>query len=74
MVVKDKKGKPIEGLTARDFVVTEDGVPQEIAFVEYQKLDAPPLGAMELAASDPDGAGACGVPIVAPLTAGRRHT
>ena len=36
--VKDKDGKPIEGLTAKDFVVTEDGQPQDIAFVEYQRL------------------------------------
>ena len=40
--VKDKSGKTIEGLTAKDFNVTEDGKPQTIAFVEYQKLpDAP---------------------------------
>jgi hypothetical protein len=36
--VKDKDGKPIEGLTAKDFVITEDGMPQDIAFVEYQTL------------------------------------
>jgi VWFA-related protein len=36
--VKDKDGKPIEGLTAKDFVITEDGQPQDIAFVEYQTL------------------------------------
>jgi VWFA-related protein len=36
--VKDKDGKPIEGLTAKDFVITEDGQPQDIAFVEYQEL------------------------------------
>src|ERR1700722_12386128 len=41
--VKDKSGKPIEGLTAKDFVLTEDGVPQTISFVEYQEL--PPVGA-----------------------------
>ena len=43
--VKDKDGKPIEGLTAKDFVITEDGQPQDIAFVEYQRLEtesAPP--------------------------------
>ena len=36
--VKDKDGKPIEGLTAKDFVVTEDGEPQTVSFVEFQKL------------------------------------
>ena len=36
--VKDKDGRPIEGLTAKDFIVTEDGQPQDIAFVEFQRL------------------------------------
>jgi VWFA-related protein len=36
--VKDKSGNPVEGLTSRDFIVTEDGEPQTIAFVEYQRL------------------------------------
>ena len=38
VVVTDKKGNPVEGLTAKDFTVTEDGNPQEIRFFEYQKL------------------------------------
>jgi VWFA-related protein len=36
--VKDKDGRPVEGLVARDFVVTEDGEPQTISFVEFQRL------------------------------------
>jgi VWFA-related protein len=38
VAVKDKDGRDIEGLTAKDFTVTEDGVPQEISFFEFQKL------------------------------------
>jgi VWFA-related protein len=39
VVVKDKNGKTIEGLTAKDFTVTEDGVPQTIQFCDFQKLE-----------------------------------
>jgi VWFA-related protein len=38
VTVTDREGRPIEGLAARDFTVTEDGVPQEIALVEFQRL------------------------------------
>ena len=38
VTVKDKDGKVIEGLTAKDFTVTEDGQPQDIAFVEFQRM------------------------------------
>lgn len=37
--VKDREGRPIEGLTSKDFTVTEDGQRQEIAFVQFQRLD-----------------------------------
>src|ERR1035438_9723002 len=37
--VKEKSGKPIEGLTAKDFVVTEDNVPQTITFCDFQKME-----------------------------------
>jgi VWFA-related protein len=38
VVVKDKDGKPIKGLTAKDFTVTEDGVAQEIKICDAQEL------------------------------------
>jgi len=36
--VKDKSGKAIEGLTAKDFTVTEDGAEQTIRLFEFQKM------------------------------------
>jgi VWFA-related protein len=38
VTAKDKAGKTITGLTAKDFTLTEDGVPQKISFCEYQSL------------------------------------
>ncbi len=45
--VTDKKGVPVEGLTANDFTVTENGVPQSIRFFEYQTLANTPAVAAE---------------------------
>ena len=52
VVVKDKKGNFIPGLTAKDFTVTEDGVPQTVKFCEHENLPAtaaplPPVPADE---------------------------
>jgi len=38
VVVKDKKGNFVPGLTAKDFTVTEDGAPQSIRIFEHQAL------------------------------------
>jgi len=44
VIVRDKAGKIIPNLTAKDFTVTEDGAPQTIQFCDYQTLsDAPDL-------------------------------
>ena len=44
VVVKDKQGDPVHGLTAKDFAVTEDGVPQTISSCDHQDLaNAMPL-------------------------------
>jgi len=43
VVVKDKDGKNIEGLTDKDFTITEDGVPQSISVFQFQRLDDKPL-------------------------------
>ncbi|HTX34095.1 MAG TPA: TonB family protein [Bryobacteraceae bacterium] len=51
VVVQDQNGNAIEGLGARDFVLHEDGVPQNISFVEFQKLSGMPEGAAKSASS-----------------------
>src|SRR5579872_5119679 len=59
VTVKDKSGKPIPGLTSKDFVLTEDGVPQNISFVEYQEIapladtPQPPPTSAEITATAP---------------------
>jgi VWFA-related protein len=56
VTVKDRAGRPIEGLTAKDFSITEDGVPQTISFVEFQRVQsasAPPPATPPTAAPVP---------------------
>ena len=57
VVVKDKSGNPVEGLSAKDFAITEDGDPQTITFVEFQRLEppaqAPPPRPADIAAAPP---------------------
>jgi VWFA-related protein len=53
VVVKDRSGKPIEGLSAKDFIVTENGAPQTLRYCEYQELPSVP-GAPPTAPSKPE--------------------
>jgi VWFA-related protein len=45
VAVTDKQGRPVEGLSAGDFTVTENGAPQAIRFFEFQKLAETPAAA-----------------------------
>jgi VWFA-related protein len=49
VVVKDKQGHFINGLSVKDFSLTEDGVPQNIRFCEHETLplDSEPLPTLQ---------------------------
>ena len=51
VTVSDRSGKRIEGLTANDFVLTEDGVTQTVSVFEFQKLDETPAGKQDSVSS-----------------------
>ena len=53
VTVRDKNGKTIEGLTAKDFVVTEDNVPQTITFCDFQKMHDEVLPSIDVPKSAP---------------------
>jgi VWFA-related protein len=65
VTVIDKQGRPVEGLTAGDFAITEDGVPQTISVVAFQRMEtnAAPLPPVPAA---PPGRPARAAPTVQP--------
>jgi VWFA-related protein len=52
VTVRDKSGRPIDGLKPTDFAVFEDGKPQKIAVFEFQKLSEEPAPPPKLALAD----------------------
>lgn len=50
--VNDKAGHPVAGLTAKDFSITENGVPQQIRVFEEQKLSETPMSTLTQAEAD----------------------
>src|SRR5688500_95004 len=53
VVVRDSAGNVVRGLTAKDFVVSEDGKPQTIATFSFQEIsDTAPAGAPDLQLRD----------------------
>jgi len=70
VIVKSQNGKPVDNLKASDFVVTEDGKPQQISVFEFQKLseEAVPVPPPALQKRT-EVAVAAAAPAVKPLTA-----
>ena len=56
VIVKSKDGKPVEGLKASDFSITEDGKAQKISVFEFQTLEqeaAPALASAPRPSAEP---------------------
>ncbi len=79
VIVRDKSGQVVRGLTAGDFIVTEDNKPQSISTFDFEQLDAaapdpapspaaPLLSGLQKAPAAPPGAAAAATPS-APLSA-----
>jgi VWFA-related protein len=65
VVVRDRDGNPVRGLTARDFVVTENNQPQEVVYAVYQDIQTDPLPPITAATAIPLTPAAAAAPAVA---------
>lgn len=75
VTVTDRDGRPLEGLTADDFVLTEDDVPQAISLVDFQRIEparrASSGGAVDGAPAGPDITATAGAGVISSGGAGQ---